>query len=202
MATAPAAPIFTGSLGAAPTEYRIGPSDVLEVTVFGVPELSKVAQVSATGQISLPLIGALAAGGRTVSALEEEIAGKLGATYLQSPQVSVFVKEAAGQRVTVGGAVRQPGVFPIIGEATLLQMVALAQGLDPLADARNILVFRPAGTQRTVARFDLAAISTGKAEDPAIRGGDIVIVDQSGAKAAWRNITQALPVISIFSPLM
>lgn len=197
-----AAPVFTGSLGTAATHYRIGPSDVLEVTVFGVPELSSMVQVSSAGQISLPLIGAVAAGGRTVAELEAQIAALLGATYLQSPQVSVFVKEAVSQRVTVGGAVRRPGVFPLVGEATLLQMIALAQGLDPVADDRNVLVFRTSGGQRQVARFDLAAISTGRAADPAIHAGDIVMVDQSGAKAAWRNITQALPVISLFTPLM
>jgi polysaccharide biosynthesis/export protein len=199
---AAAAPVFTGSLGTAAPQYRIGPSDVLEVTVFGVPELSSTVQVSSAGQISLPLIGAVAAGGKTVSELEAEIASTLGATYLQSPQVSVFVKEAVAQRVTVGGAVRRPGVFPLVGEATLLQMIALAQGLDPVADDRNVLVFRTSGGGRQVARFDLAAISTGRAADPAIHAGDIVMVDQSGAKAAWRNITQALPVISLFTPLM
>jgi len=197
-----AAPVFTGSLGAAPGDYRIGPVDVLEVSVFGVPELTKVVQVSSSGEITLPLIGAVAAGGRSPAGLEAEIAEKLAATYLQSPQVSVFIKEAARQRVTVGGAVRQPGIFPITGEASLLQMIALAQGLDPVADARNVLVFRSSGGGRRVARFDLAAISAGEAEDPAIQGGDIVMVDQSGAKAALRSITQALPVISIFAPLM
>lgn len=202
VAPAASAPVFTGSLAAAPSEYRIGPADILEVTVFDVPNLSRVAQVNSSGRIALPLIGTVAAAGKSVAALEAEITAALAATYLQSPQVSVFLKEAASQRVTVGGAVRQPGVFPVTGEVTLLQMIALARGLDPVADARNVLVFRTLGGQRTAARFDFAAISAGKAEDPAIRAGDIVIVEESGAKAAWRNITQALPVISIFSPLL
>lgn len=202
LASAPAEPAFTGALGATPADYRIGGFDVLEVTVFGVPELTKVVQVSSGGEISLPLIGTVAAGGKTVAALEAEIAGLLGATYLQSPQVSVFVKEATSQRVTVGGAVREPGIFPITGQASLLQMVALAGGLDELANPRTVIVFRNAGAQRMAARFDLSAISTGRAEDPAILGGDIIMVDQSGAKAALSNIARALPVISIFMPLL
>jgi polysaccharide export outer membrane protein len=202
LVSAPAEPAFTGSLGDAPADYRIGGLDVLEVTVFGVPELTKMVQVSSSGWISLPLIGPVTASGKSVAELEAEIADRLGATYLQSPQVGIFVKEATSQRVTVGGAVRQPGIFPIAGRMTLLQMIALAQGLDPIADPRTIIVFRNVGGQRMAARFDLSAISTGKADDPVIRAGDIVMVDQSGAKAALRSIAQALPVISIFTPLL
>ena len=85
-------------------EYRIGPSDLLTVTVFQVEDLTRDVRVNNAGQVSLPLIGAVDAAGRTVNELETLIASRYGARYLQNPQVSVFVKEFSSQRVTVGGS--------------------------------------------------------------------------------------------------
>ena len=183
-------------------DYRIGSLDVLDISVFGVPDLTKTVRVSATGQIVLPLIGAVDARGRTTRELEAELAAKLGDKYLQSPDVTVAVKEATSQRVTVSGAVKQPGVFPLTGRTTLLQTIALAGGLDPVADPRSVVVFRYSGGQRMAARFDVAAIGSGNLPDPPVTGGDVVMVDQSGTRATLRDITQNLPILSFFMPLL
>ena len=183
-------------------DYRIGPLDVLDVSVFQVPDLSKTVQVSAGGQITLPLIGAVQASGRTVGELEKDIAGKLGAKYLQSPQVSVFVKEYVSQRITVEGAVAKPGIYPTTGQTTLLQAVALAGGLTEVADAGGIVVFRTVGGKRQAAKFNISTIRAGTSEDPVVLGGDIIVVDQSGMQTALRNIRSAIPVFGLFSPLL
>jgi len=198
----PAPEILASIPNAAEAEYRVGPSDVLEVSVFQVSDLSKTVQVTASGEIALPLIGNVAAGGKTVAELESEIAGKLGERYLQSPQVSVFVKEATSQRVTVEGAVATPGMVALSGPTTLLQTIALSGGLKETADPRGILVFRTAQQQRMAAKFDLAAIRTGKAEDPVLHGGDIVVVDESGFRSALGNVRQNIPVFGLFSALL
>ena len=182
--------------------YRVGPSDVLEVSVFQVEDLDRTVQVSAGGELALPLIGKIAAGGKTVAELESEIAGKYGERYLQSPQVSVFVKEANSQRVTVSGAVAKPGMVPLTGPTTLLQTVALSGGLTEGADKRGVLVFRTVGQQRMAAKFNLAAISAGKAKDPVLHGGDIVVVDQSGFRSALGSVRQNIPVFGLFSALL
>jgi polysaccharide export outer membrane protein len=182
------------------SEYRIGPQDLLTISVFGVPELNNDVRVNTSGNISLPLIGSVQAGGRTIQELEQDIAAKLSVSYLQSPQVTVFIKEFTSQRVTVEGAVKKPGIFPITGRTSLLQVIATAGGIDELGDDHALIVFRVVNSQKMAAVFDLAKIRHGAAEDPQIYGDDIVVVDVSGSKSAYRKIFQALPIIGIFHP--
>ncbi|MDQ3038290.1 MAG: polysaccharide export protein [Pseudomonadota bacterium] len=179
-------------------DYRIGPQDLLEITVFGVEDLSRTVRVNANGQISLPLIGSLMAGGVSIPALEQTIAGKLGGRYLQDPQVSVFVKEFTSQRVTVEGAVRKPGIYPVTGRTSLLQAVALAEGLDPLADLGGVVVFRQINGQRMAAGFDMREVRSGRSPDPQIYGEDIIVVEQSGSKTALRRFLEAIPALGLF----
>lgn len=186
---------------AAPEDYRISPSDVLEVSVFGVDDLTRTVQVSSNGAISLPLIKMVPAAGKTASELEHIIAVKLEASYLQSPQVSVFVKEYTSQRITVDGAVNKPGIFPTTGQLSLLQSIALAEGLNNVADPTGILVFRTVGNQRMAARFDLKKIRTGKSQDPMLIAGDIVMVDESAGRTTLRDIREAVPLTGLFSLL-
>ena len=80
--------------------------------------------------MNFPLIGEVDAGGRTAREIEQELRKKLGTKYLQNPQISVFVKDHFSQRITIEGAVKKPGVFPIPGGMTLLQAIAEAQGFD------------------------------------------------------------------------
>lgn len=142
-----------GDAGA--TDYRVQPLDVLDISVFQVPDLTKTVEVSSSGQISLPLIGAVAVAGKSVSGVEAEIAAKLRANYLQAPQVSVFVKESANSRVTVDGAVKNPGVYPVKGQITLLQALATAGGIDlSVADRQGIIVLRKIGGRVQAAKFD------------------------------------------------
>lgn len=174
------------------SDYRIGPLDLVEVSVFQVDDLNREIRVNSSGYISLPLIGAVQAGGRTVSELEAAIAAKLSENYLQNPQVSVFIKEFTSQRVTVEGAVKKPGIFPITGRTSLLQTVALSEGLEPLADEGTVVVFRTVGGQRMAAVFDLRQIRAGETEDPQIYGDDIVVVERSNSKTTIRNIADTL----------
>jgi polysaccharide export outer membrane protein len=73
-------------------DYKVGPQDLLEISVFQVTDLNRTVRVNTSGDISLPLIGIVHAGGRTVQEVEDDISGKLRKSYLQNPQVSVFVK--------------------------------------------------------------------------------------------------------------
>lgn len=186
----------------AKADYRIGPLDLLEISVFQVPDLNKTVQVSSSGTIDLPLIGQVAAAGKTVAELQAEVTSRLGAKYLQNPQVSIFVKDAQSQRITVEGAVGKPGVYPTVGQTSLVQGIAMAGGLTEIADSRGVVVFREVRGKRQAAKFDFAAIKAGNADDPVLHGGDIIVVDESGAKTALRNIRSILPVFSVFTPLL
>lgn len=198
----PPDPVALATIGSN-AEYRIGPMDTLEVSVFQAPNLNRAVQVDATGVISLPLLGIVPAAGRTTQELQTEIAAKLGEKYMQSPEVMVAVKEFASQRVTIDGAVTQPGVYPIRGRTTLLQAVALAKGTKArLANDRQVVVFRTVDGQRMAARFDLAAIRQGEADDPEIFGNDVIVVDQSTGRGLLREVLGVLPVFSVFRPLI
>lgn len=183
-------------------DYLIAPLDVVEVTVFGVKDLNRTVQVSSSGTISLPLINSVRAGGRTQAQLENDIAAKLEAGYLQSPQVSVFVKEFNSQRITVDGAVQKPGIYPIKGRTSLLQAIALAEGLSLVADPTGILLFRNVNGKRMAARFDLKKIRSGKINDPVLVAGDIVMVDESAARTTLRDVKDALPLTGLFQLLL
>lgn len=198
----------SSSPGAAPPfqattdDYRIGPLDKLNITVFQVKDLTQEAvQVDGSGQVSLPLIGNVMAAGKTTQELAIEIADRLQGKYLQSPQVSVWVQEAVSQKVTIDGAVREPGVYTMSGPTTLLQAVAMAKGPDlKLANLSRVAVFRSVNGQRTVAVFNLKAIRAGKAPDPVIFGNDVVVVDGSAIKSTFREVLAALPGLAIFRP--
>lgn len=179
-------------------EYRIGPSDLLSVSVFQVEDLDREVRVNNAGQVSLPLIGTIDAAGRTVEELQAGIAQRFAARYLQNPQVTVFVKEFASQRVTVNGAVNKPGIFPMTSRLTLVQAIALAEGLDDVASARNVLVFRTAGGERKFARFDLRAIEAGEQPDPELVGEDIVVVDTSTGRTAFQNLIKIAPFVAVW----
>jgi polysaccharide export outer membrane protein len=202
VAPAPAAhphnPQPADTLKQAADEYRIGPSDLIEIAVFQVPDLSKTVRVSARGVLTLPLIGEVEAGGLTAQELEALIAKKLSQNYLQDPQVSVFIKEYISQRVTVEGSVNKPGVFPISGKTTLLQAIAMAGGLDKLADVNDIRVFRNRadGTRETIP-FDLEPIRKGEAPDPVLATSDVVVVGKSGTRSALREFGETMRDFSI-----
>jgi polysaccharide export outer membrane protein len=180
--------------------YKIGPLDVLEFSVFKVPELTRTAQVGEGGAINLPLVGEIQAAGRTVQDVERELAQKLGDNYLQSPQVSLIVKEFNSQRVTIEGAVKRPGVYPIRTKMSLLQVIATAEGLDAASDS-TVVVFRQIEGKRMAARFDIGDIRSGATKDPSIQSGDVIVAPTSAMKATFDVILKALPLASVFALL-
>ena len=109
-------------------EYRIGPKDLLEITVFELPDLNQTVRVSEDGTITLPLLKQVKVDGLTKDELEQRISSLLGEKYLQNPRVSVFIKEYQSKLVAVIGAVENPGMYELIGRLTLLQMISKAGG--------------------------------------------------------------------------
>ncbi len=181
------------------TDYRIGAQDLLEISVFGIDDLSRTVRVNSNGQVSLPLIGGVLAGGKTIPELETLIGEKLKNGYVQDPQVTVFVKEFTSQRVTLEGALKKPGIYPLTGSTTLLQAIAMGQGLDELADLSGVVVFREIDGKRMGAVYDLAQVRAGLMPDPQIYGDDIIVVEQSGSKSAFRRFIQSVPAIGLFT---
>ena len=184
------------------SDYRIGAQDLLAISVFGVEELNKEVRVNSNGQISLPLIGGVMAGGRTIPELEADLAKKYSEGYLQKPQVSVFVKEFTSQRITLEGAIAKPGIYPITGKTSLLQAIALAGGIDDrTADLGGIVLMRQINGKRMAAVYDLRQVRKGITGDPQIYGDDIIVVEPSASKTAMRRFIESVPVLGIFNVL-
>jgi len=187
----------------APADYRISPYDELRIDVYGEPELSRTElPVSPTGNVVLPLVGEIVAQGLTPTELAQKITESLR-TYIRSPEVAVNVTEFTSQRVTVQGSVRSPGVFPAMNQMSLMDAIALGEGLTDYSKEDEILVFRQQGTQRYVARFDLEPIQAGQAVDPAILPGDIIVVGESTSRRIFSDSLAVLPAaVGIFIALI
>jgi polysaccharide export outer membrane protein len=182
------------------SDYLIGPQDKLDVNVFQIMDLSKSVVVETNGTILLPLIGQVEANGRTVKALSEDIAAKLGEKYVKDPLVTVTVTESASRKVTVDGAVMQPGIYPIAGNTTLTQAVALARGTIEDANLRQVAIFRNEGEKRLAAVFDLSAIRSGKMPDPQVRPNDVVVVDTREGRRILRSLGTLVPFLYLVRP--
>lgn len=199
-----AADKLTAAGHAGTNTYMIGPTDVLDISVFKVPDLTKTVQVGDDGTINYPLVGDVPVAGKTAHQVEHELQERLGAKYVRSPQVSVYVKESNSQRVTVEGSVKTSGVFPIKGRTTLMQVMAMAGGVNMDTDSGQVVVFRTINGVRSAARFDVDAISAGHANDPELQSGDVVVVDTSATKLALANVMKVLPIATtaaVFSGL-
>ena len=109
-------------------DYNIGPEDLIDISVFEVPELSRTVRVSATGEISLPLIGTLKVVGQSPIAIEQMLRDTLRKTYVNDPQVVVFMREFHSDPVSIMGAVKMPGNYQIQTHKSLVEVLAMAQG--------------------------------------------------------------------------
>lgn len=181
-------------------DYKIASADTLTINVFQVPDLSGDFVVDLTGKISLPLLGTVNAAGFTTAELDQRITQQLGARYLQNPDVSVGLKSSSRRNITLAGSVRLPGLYPVTGPMTLVQVIALGRGPDENANPRRVAIVRTIGGKRQGAAFDLVSIQRGKMEDPQVYSGDTVIVDGSNVRAIQREILTALPILGIFNP--
>ena len=111
---------------------------------------------------------------------------------LHNPQITINGKESFGQRATVDGEVKKPGISPITPRSTLLQVLSQAQGFTLIGAPSKVFVFRNIGGQRYVAQYNVEAIRVGRRADPRIYGGDIVVTFPSSSKVAMQNLRDGL----------
>lgn len=159
-------------------DYVLGPGDLIEIRVFELSEMNVTARISADGNITLPLIGAVRASGLTAFGLEQEIKTRLDERYLRDAQVSVFIKEYKSQRVSVMGGVKNPRDYELTGRTTLLQIISMAGGVTSNA-GRYIYVFRtsPEGiSDRIEISIDALLYQGDPKYNIPIQAGDVVNV--------------------------
>lgn len=187
------AAFFCSLVGAVPgaaaqTDYIIGPQDVVTVTVFGEPDLSRDYKVEHDGTIGFPLIGRVQAGGQTLRMLERELTKRLSDGFLRNPEVSAAVQQYKSQQILIIGEVRNPGPYPLSGGMTLLQALAIAGSTTPMA-GREALIARTSKTRKDagqggddaeIIRVDLAALQAGNfGINVALQDGDTVNVPKA-----------------------
>ncbi|HUZ48076.1 MAG TPA: polysaccharide biosynthesis/export family protein [Terriglobia bacterium] len=160
-----------------PGDYRIGPNDLLNITVLDAPELSHPARVTADGDVSIPLLGTIKAAGLTPREFELVLQALLRRTYMKNPQVAVSVAEMQSHSLSVLGAVVKPGVFQIRGTKTLLEVLSMAGGLAPDAgDA--VLVMRGASAE---------FVSNQGEQVQRVKAKDVALTDGEGETATSAN---------------
>ena len=159
------------------SDYIIGPQDVLEISVWRNPDLSRQVSVRPDGRISLPLIGDVGAVGLTTGELKNAITEKLK-EYKENPTVAIVVQQVNSYFVYVNGAVGSQGRFPLLTKTSLIQQLTLAGGLRPDAVRSRIVVFRMssggAEPQRIMVNYDDIILRGGENFD--LQPGDTIVV--------------------------
>src|SRR5262245_18646285 len=179
------------------SEYRITPQDILQVSIFQVPDLNRTVQVDGNGFVSLPLVGGVPVRGKTILQAQNDITARYQKSYLQSPQVTVSLVKS-GQRVTVSGAVKGPTVLTLDVPLSLSMAIAQAGGMGETGNPERIHIARTSSGEAVEdSVFNLTEIQAGKAANPMLRGGDIVVVEDSQARLALKNIKDIMPLAGV-----
>ena len=158
-------------------EYRIGPEDVLDISVWNNSAISRTVPVRPDGKISLPLVNDVQAAGLTPNQLRSVLLKKL-TEYVPSPEVSVIVREVHSFKVSVIGEVKKTGRHELKGRATVLDILAMAEGFGEFAGRGRIVVLRPEGkTMRQIPfNYNKVMSNNGALENFFLQPGDIIFV--------------------------
>ena len=157
--------------------YIIGPQDVLDISVWKEPEVSRVVPVRPDGKISLPLLNDVQAAGLTPAALASQITESLK-KYVTNPQVTVIITTINSQRVYLLGEVTRPGAFPMIPGMTVLQAVSSGGGFTQFARTKGIYVLRNENGKQVKYPFNYKEVISGKKpeQDITLKAGDTIVV--------------------------
>jgi polysaccharide biosynthesis/export protein len=160
-----------------PTDYLIGPEDVVVISVWKEEGLEQEVIVRPDGKLSFPLAGDVAAEGRTPEQVQQDITAKIE-RYIPDPVVTVTVKQIGGNKIYVIGQVKKPGAYVIGRYVDVVQALTLAEGLTPFAAENSIKILRRQGTEEQVFPFEYAEVKKGRSLEQNIflKGGDVVVV--------------------------
>ena len=188
-------------------EYIVGPNDVLGITVYDQPQLSRTYSVQADGSLTFPLIGRVKVGGLSTPAIESELRQRLSQGFLKSPQVGVIVEQYRSQQIFVIGEVRQPGSLQFTGSMTVLEALARVGSTTERAGNEAIIVRPPSGAPppdaaavaraqqengSNVIRIDLQNLQSGTlSQNAALQAGDTIFVPRVNSVFVSGQVTTA-----------
>lgn len=175
----------------------VRPFDTLTIDVFGIAELSeRKVRVDANGEIGFPLVGTVPVAGLTPAEISQLLAGRLKAQFVRDPQVTTNLESSENSTFTVYGQVRQPGVYPVVGEGTLMKAVATARGLAEYGNSKEVIVFRTVDGQRLATLYNIEAISRGAYTDPRIYPNDTIVVGDSQSRRLFDDIVGVAAILA------
>ena len=162
---------------ALPSDYVIGPDDVLTVFFWREKDLSGDVAVRPDGRISLPLLNEVQAAGLTPEQLRVRLT-EAAAQLLEEPNVTVVVKGINSRKVFITGQVGKPGPYPLMGPLTVAQLITVAGGVQEYADAKNITILRTENGKQISIRFNYDEVKRGKKlqQNIELKPGDTIIV--------------------------
>lgn len=158
-------------------EYRIGPEDILQISVWKNDTMSQTVPVRPDGKISLLLLNDVQAAGLTPMQLRDILIKKL-VEYIPAPEVSVIVREVHSFKVSVIGEVKKPGRYELKSRATVLDLLAQAEGFTEFASRTRVVILRPQGTtmKRIPFNYNKVISGDGERQNLFLQPGDIVLV--------------------------
>ncbi|MEM7136830.1 MAG: polysaccharide biosynthesis/export family protein [Myxococcota bacterium] len=160
-------------------DTTLSPGDVFSVRVFGEDSLSGEHQVAADGTIDFPLIGAVEVAGLEPTEVADKLQNELRERdMLKEPHVSVYVENYASKRISVVGAVAEPGAFALAPGMTVVQAISMAGGFSSLADRDGTVVTRRVDGQTVRYRVPVERVTRGQATDIEVAAGDIIFVPE------------------------
>ena len=179
--TKPAAPAsaVTGPTVPVDPGFIIGPEDVLGVLVWRDPEMSGDVTVRPDGMITLPLIRDIKAAGLTPTELADRVQAAVR-EFVTDASVTVVVRQMNSRKVFITGEVAKPGAYPLVSSMTVMQLIAVAGGLNEFADAKSISIMRVEGGKTMTFPFDYKNVANGKkpAQNIVLKPGDTVVVPE------------------------
>jgi polysaccharide export outer membrane protein len=157
-------------------DYKIGPEDLLDISVWKNPELSRTVPVRPDGKVSLPLVNDIRAAGLTPTELRQQLIDRL-AEFIPAPEVAVIVREVHSMKVAVVGSVKTPGRYELKSAATVLEMIALAQGFTDFAARDRVVVLRQENGETKRIPFNYRKVAAGDEQaNLVVQPGDIIVV--------------------------
>jgi len=159
------------------TEYTIGPDDVLGIVFWRDAEMTQDVTVRPDGNITLPLIRDIKAAGLKPEELRDAIT-KAAAKFIEDPNVTVVVRQINSRNVFITGQVARPGPYPVSGQMTVLQLIAVAGGLGEFAEEKNITITRVQNGKTENLKFNYKDVARGKRveQNIVLTPGDTVVV--------------------------
>lgn len=179
--------------------FKVG--DLAEITVYNVESLTGTYIVNRGGDVDFPLIGKTKVAGLSTMDLQEILTQSYGAQYLQNPNISVKIDPKKLGKIIVDGAVNKPGVFEVFDIVNLTEAIALAGGLTVDAKKKEIYLIREVDGKRQVRTANLNEIRKLAGLDPEIYPNDIIFVEESSGRVAFREFLRTVPLFNTIAIL-